>query len=285
MKKNFIGFACALLLLSCSNSEQEAQTLLDAAKVNVENNELAAAKMQIDSLRAAFPKEFKVLKEGLSLMRLVEIKEQKRNIAYCDSLLPIRMKEAQLLMKGFVFEKDPKYDDIGKYIYKQQTVERNVERCYLRAGVNEKGEMYLASVFYGKRPMNHTFVALATNDGTTVETMPIAYDGGNNYRFDDGGMKSEIVTYKGDQSVEAVKFIFSTPLKERIKITYKGGSPYVIYLAAADRKAIRATYELAAVLADVTVLNKEIEKSSKKVAYLQNKLNKTAADKQENGTK
>jgi hypothetical protein len=285
MKKNFLSFAFSLLLLSCSNSEQEAQTLLNDAKVKLENNDFEAAKKQIDSLRVAFPKEFKVLKEGLSLMRLIDIREQERNIAYCDSLLPIRINEVETLMKGFVFEKDPAYDDIGKYIWKQQTVERNLERCYLRAGVNENGEMYLASVYYGKTPMKHTYVELVTKDGSTAKTLPIAYDGGNNYRFDDAGMKSEIVTYKDDQAVDAVKFIYSTPVKERIKVTYKGGSPYVIYLADGDRKAIRATYELAAALSDVTTLNKELDKSTRKIAYLQNKLNQTAAEKQENGTK
>lgn len=283
MRKRLFGFACLLLLAACGSGGEGAQALLDSAKVKFQNNEYALAKVQLDSLKTTYPKEFKVLKEGLSLMRAVEIKEQERNLAYCDSLLPIRVSEAQALMKGFVFEKDPNYDDIGKYIWKQQTIERNVERCYLRSGVDEKGEMYLASVYYGKAPLKHTFIKLSTKDNLAAETTPIAYDGGNNYRFDDEGMKSEIVTYKGDQAVDAVKFIFSAPSKERIKIEYKGGSPYVIYLADGDRKAIRATYELAAVLNDITMLNKESEKSSKKIAYLQSKLNKTAAAAKEDG--
>lgn len=274
MKKSILSLTISLLLLSCGNTEKEAQARLNRAKEMYQNNELFSAKKEIDSLRILYPKEFDVLKEGLALMRMVEVKEQERNIAYCDSILPIRIEDAKELTKGFTFEKDSVYDQIGKYIWKQQTIERNVQRCYIRCGVDEKGEMFLASVFYGKTPIQHTAVKLSTNDGTFAQTASITYDGGNNYRFDDDGMKTEVVTYKGDAAVDAVKFIYTMPEKERIKVEYMGGKPYILYLADADRKAIRATYELASALNDITNLNKELEKSTKKLGYLQGKLKK-----------
>lgn len=52
-----------------------------------ENNEFFGAKNEIDSIRTLYPKEVKVLKQGLTLMRQVEVKEAERNIAFCDSLL------------------------------------------------------------------------------------------------------------------------------------------------------------------------------------------------------
>lgn len=279
MKKSILSLVVVAVLASCGHSEKEAKARLQRANELYESNQFSAAKQEIDSLKALYPKEFNVLKEALTLMREVEIKEQERNIAYCDSLLPIRVEEVKQLIPDFVFEKDSAYDEIGRYIWKQQTIEKNIERCYIRAGVNEKGEMYLASVFYGKSPINHTFVRLSTKDSLFAETAIIPYDGGNNYRFDDSGMKTEVVTYKGDNAADAVKFIYSTPEKERIKIEYKGDKPFVIYLADADRKAIRTTYELASLLYDVDKLNTTAEKSGKKVAYLRSKLNKSAAKK------
>lgn len=276
MKKSILSLVVLVVLASCGNAEKEAQARLKHADELYQNNQFSAAKQEIDSLKALYPKEFKVLKDALALMREVEIKEQERNIAYCDSLLPIRMEEAKVLIPGFVFEKDSAYDKIGRYVSKQQTIEKNIERCYIRAGVNEKGEMYLASVFYGKSPINHSSIRLSTKDSLFAETATIAYDGGNNYRFDDSGMKTEVVTYKGDDAADAVKFIYSTPEKERIKIEYKGDKPFVIYLADADRKAIRTTYELASLLFDIDKLNITAEKSGKKVAYLRSKLNKSA---------
>ena len=272
MKKSAICIAlAAVTLAACNNAEKEARARLSNAQSMYERNELFAAKSEIDSIRALYPKEFKDLKEGLSLMRLVEGKEAERNIAFCDSLIPIKAEEAEGLKKGFVFEKDSVYEEIGNYIWKQQTVERNVQRCYIRSGVNEKGEIYLASVFYGGAPINHTSIKVSTKDGQFAETASIPYDGGVNYRFKDLGKTTEVVTYKGEKGIDAAKFI-STNIKERIKVDYTGGKPYTIYIADGDKKAIAATIELATVLSDLENLQKEKEKSTKRIAYLKSKL-------------
>lgn len=272
MKKSAICIAlAAITLAACNQTEKEAQARLNNARSMYERNEFFAAKSEIDSLRALYPKEYKVLKEGLALMRQVELKEAERTIAFCDSLLPIKIEEAEALKKGFNFEKDSVYEEIGNYIWKQQTIERNVQRCYIRSGVNEKGEIYLASVFYGGAPINHTGLKVSTPDGQFAETASIAYDGGVNYRFKDLGKTTEVVTYKGEKGLDAAKFI-STNVKERIKAEYTGGKPYTIYIADGDKKAIAATFDLATVLSDLENLIKEKDKSTNRIAYLKNKL-------------
>lgn len=272
MKKSAICIAfAAITLAACNQTEKEAQARLDNARKMYERNELFAAKSEIDSIRALYPKEYKVLKEGLALMRQVELKEAERTIAFCDSLLPIKIEEAETLKKGFTFEKDSVYEEIGNYIWKQQTIERNVQRCYIRSGVNEKGEIYLASVFYGGAPINHTGIKVSTPDGQFAETASIAYDGGVNYRFKDLGKTTEVVTYKGEKGLDAAKFI-ATNVKERIKAEYTGGKPYTLYIADGDKKAIAATYDLATVLSDLENLIKEKDKSTNRIAYLKNKL-------------
>ena len=272
MKKSAICIALAAVTLTgCSNDEKKAQARLDSARNMYERNELFAAKSEIDSIRILYPKEFKVIREGLTLMRQVEQKEAERNLAFCDSLIPIRQQELEGLKKGFNLEKDSAYNEIGNYVSKQQTIERNIQRCYIRSGVNEKGEMYLASVYFGANPLNHTGIKLSTKDGLFAETPAIPYDGGLNYRFKDLGNTTEVVTYQGEKCEDAVKFIFDNQ-KERIKVEYTGGKPYVLYIADADKKAIASTYELATVLSDIEKLTKEKEKAIKKLAYLEKKL-------------
>lgn len=272
MKKSAICIAlAAVALTACNQTEKEAQARLNNARSMYERNEFFAAKSEIDSVRILYPKEYKVLKEGLALMRQVELKEAERTIAFCDSLLPIKIEEAETLKKGFTFEKDSVYEEIGNYIWKQQTIERNVQRCYIRSGVNEKGEIYLASVFYGGAPINHTGIKVSTPDGQFAETASIAYDGGVNYRFKDLGKTTEVVTYKGEKGLDAAKFI-ATNVKERIKAEYTGGKPYTIYIADSDKKAIAATFDLATVLSDLENLIKEKDKSTNRIAYLKNKL-------------
>ena len=146
MKKLIAGLFIASLTMSCGNTGEEAKARLAKAQSMYENNELFAAKNEIDSIRTLYPKEFDVLKQTLSLMRLVEIKENERTIAYCDSLLPIKTAELIAINKDFVFEKDSLYEEVGNYIWKQQTIEKNISRCYIRSGVNEKRERYLARV-------------------------------------------------------------------------------------------------------------------------------------------
>ncbi len=86
--------------------------------------------------------------------------------------------------------------------------------------------MYLASVYYGGRPIEHT------GNQAEPERRPIRrdrfhpYDGGLNYRFKDMGSTTEVVTYKGEHCVDAVKFIYDNE-KERIKVEYTGGKPYI----------------------------------------------------------
>lgn len=272
MKKKIICIALAsLILTSCNNDEKAAQARLDNARSMYERSEFFAAKSEIDSIRILYPKEFEVIKKGLTLMRQVEQKEAERNLAFCDSLLPIKQQELEVLKKNFNLEKDSTYNEIGNYVSKQQTIEKNIQRCYIRSGVNEKGEMYLASVFYGGKPINHTGIKLTTKDNLFAETPAIPYDGGLNYHFKDMGSTTEVVTYIGEKCKDAVELIYNNQ-KERIRVEYTGGKPYVLYIADADKKAIAATYELAVVLSDIDKLTKEKEKSIKKLAYLEKKL-------------
>lgn len=274
MKKSVICIALAAVLAGCNQTEKEAQARLEKAKTMYRQNEFAAAKSELDSIRILYPKEFKVLKEGLTLMRQVEWKEAERNIVFCDSLLPIKEAEALEMEKNFVLEKDTAYNEIGNFVWKQQTIERNIQRCYLRSGVNEKGEIYLASVYFGGRPIDHTGIKLNTSNGEYAETPAIPYDGGLNYHFKDLGNTTEVVTYQGEKCENAVKFIYANP-KERIKVEYTGGKPYTIYLADADKKAIAATFDLAVVLSDIEKMKKEKEKAMKRIAYLKEKLNES----------
>lgn len=272
MKKYYVAcLALALALTGCDNTKREAQERLEKARTYYENNDFFAARSEIDSLRAQYPKEIEALKEALTLMRQVDLKEAERNIAFCDSLMPIRLHEADSLKAGFTFEKDSAYEEIGNYIWKQQTIERNVQRCYVRCGVDENGEMYLASVYYGGHPIDHTSIKLSTPEGLYAETASIPYDGGVNYHFKDMGSTTEVVIYKGTNGQDAIKFIYDHA-QERIRVEYKGGKPYVIYMAEADKKALVATYNLATALTDIHRMVETKRKALKRIAYLNEKM-------------
>jgi hypothetical protein len=260
-------------IAGCGERE-EAKQRLEEAKTMYENKAFAAAKNLIDTINLRYPHEIEIRKEALTLMRLVERGECERNIAYCDSVLPICLEEAEVLKKGFVFEKDTAYDDIGKYVRKTMTIERNVERSYIRCGVNEEGEMYIASVYFGSNPIHHTGLKFSINDGTFAETPSIPYDGGVNYRFKDMDNTTEVVTYKGENCKTSANFVFVTDEKERIKAEYTGGKPFSLYLSDNDKKDIKATCKLAMLLSEINAMQKEKIRSEKKIKRIDEKLNK-----------
>ena len=273
LKLSSVILLLVILITGCKEG-QEAKKRLEEAKALYENKQFMAAKNAIDSVNILFPREIEIRKEALTLMRLVERGESEQNIAYCDSLLPIRIGELDNLKKGFVFEKDSAYDETGNYIWTSMTVEKNVERSYIRCGVNEEGEMYIASVYFGSNPINHTGLKFSTNNNLFAETPAIPYDGGVNYRFKDLGNTTEVVTYNGENCRSVANFVAILDEKERIKAEYTGGKSFSLNLSDSDKKAIRATYELAFVLNEITEMQKEKVRSEKKIILIDEKLNK-----------
>ena len=275
MKYYIILLTIGLAILGgCSGDKKNAQQMYDKAKTLMEKNEFSSAKTVLDSIKSKYPSQIEILKSSLRLRRICEQKETIRNIAFCDSFLPIREHERDSLAKAFKYEKDPKYDVIGKYLFKNQTIEKNIQRCYIRSGVSEKGEMFIASVFYGGRALQHTGLKLSLTNGTYAETPAIAYDGGKNFRFVDLGRTTEVVTYSGKDCEDIVKLIYNNP-KARIKAEYTGGKPYFIYMSEGDKAAVIKTFELAVVLNDITKMNEEIEKGARKLEYIKMKLRTT----------
>ncbi len=78
----------AAILTGCNGDEKAAQARLDKARAMYENNEFFGAKNEIDSIRALYPKEVKVLKQGLTLMRQVEVKEAGAKHRFLRQLTP-----------------------------------------------------------------------------------------------------------------------------------------------------------------------------------------------------
>ena len=271
MKSFFYFFSAVLLLSSCNNDKQKAQQIFNDATGYYDSGQLNTAKIYIDSLKSTYPKEFDLIKQSIKLMWKIELKENQQTYNYTDSLLRIQTHIADSLKDSFDFVKS-EYEDKGTFVYKGMGVEKNVERSYLRSGVYENGDIYLSSVYFGKGNINHTGVKLDIPDsGQSVSTSEIPYDGGTNYRFNDGGNSSEIVTYKRGKDNGAIAFIADN-IDKKIKVTYTGGKNYVTYIDKTAQKSIAKSFELAMILFDIHRLRQENDIAEGKINYLQRKL-------------
>ena len=271
MKRYLFFISAVLLLFACNKKKMDARTYLENARSFYTNADYESAQKMLDSLKILYPKDFEVLKEGLQLSRLVEFKQQTRNLIICDSLLQIRRIERDSLKSDFIFEKNPEYNDIGEYYQKSQKLENNLQRSYIRSGVNELGVMELASVYYGDKPIHHAGLKVSNPQDEYTQTTEIPYDGGMNYTFTNLKKTTEVVTYMNGKDNGVILFIYNN-IKVPLKAEYTGGKKYNIPISQSDKEALVKTYDFSVVLSDIDKLNKEKEKISKRIEYLQGKI-------------
>jgi len=269
-KKVYIIFI-ALLLFACNSNKEKATVFLESAQKLYEQADYESAKNNLDSIKILYPKEFKIQKKGLMLRRYIEIKEQELKMVYFDSLLNVRVADAEKMKKNFIFEKNPEYDDLGKYIDKNQQLEDKLQSSYIRSNVNELGEMFLFSVYYGSRPIRHSRLKVSKPNGEYAETQNIPYDGGLNYSFVDGGMTTEVVTYSQGKDNGVIQFIYSNK-DSAIKAEYLGKEKFTLTISSADKNVLMRTYDLSIVLSDIEKLKTEKEKCYVRMLYLESKL-------------
>lgn len=270
----------ATLALSSCSSDKKAQERYDKAEQLMNEMRFSEAKLELDSVRILYPKSYDVIRNGLQLMRTIEVREAERTVAYSDSMLAVLQPQVEPMTKNFIFEKDSDYQKIGSYIHKLQQIEKNVERNYLRSQVDETGKLQIASVYFGKKPIEHTSMRLDLKDGVFAQTEEIPYDGGTNYRFVDNGNTTEVVTYTYGRDVGAVDLICLYPA-ERIKVTYNGKSPYVYYLDDQNKKAIVETANLAKLLSEITTLKQNKALAEKKIAMLKKRIEQKSQTEKE----
>jgi chromosome segregation ATPase len=100
MKKTIMIIAAVLFLTGCGNNEKEqANQLIEAAKVHFEQGALDAARADIDSLRKQFPNVVEARKAALQLHQEIELKAAQDELAATDSLLQVANRELDALQK------------------------------------------------------------------------------------------------------------------------------------------------------------------------------------------
>jgi len=271
MKLSLFSICAVLLLFACNQKKPDARAYLESARRFYTEADYDSAQKMLDSLKVLYPKDFRALKDGLQLSRLVEDKQQNRNLVLYDSLLQIRRTERDSLKSDFIFEKNPEYDDVGKYYQKSQKLENNLQRSYIRSEVDESGIIKLASVYYGDLPIHHTGLKVSNPQGEYTETESIPYDGGMNYSFSDLKATTEVVTYTNGKDNGVILFIYNN-VKLPLKAEYTGGKKYSITISPSDKEALVKTRDFSVVLSDIDKLQREKEKASKRIAYLQGKV-------------
>jgi hypothetical protein len=268
MKK--IGFSALLALVTLAGcgdgGEKEAQIRLQKAEAALQQENFSEAKLQIDSIKVLYPKAFEARKQGIKLMQQVDLKEQGKTLVYLDSMMQVKQAQLDSIKANFVLEKDTAYQEIGNWFYPTQVVEKNVGRSFLRAQVNELGEMSLTSIYCAGGQLNHTSVKVSVGD-TFAET-PMTND---SYATTDLGRVIEKADYKVGEDGGVVGFIVANQDKN-IQLTFIGDKTYRTAMQKNDRKAIVELVELARILSGMEEIRKQQKEANLKIQFVTRKI-------------
>lgn len=266
-KTGWIVLSLAGLLTACNGDKQKTAGLLERANASFEAGDYNLAKLQIDSIRTFYPKAFDARKEGIRLMQRVDLEEQQKSLVYLDSMMAVKQAVLDSLKTRFVLEKDTAYQEIGNYFYPTQVVEKNIGRSFLRAQVNELGEMSLTSIYCAGGNLHHTAVRVSVGD-TYAET-PVSND---SYETTDLERAIEKADYKVENDGGVVNFILANQDKKNIQLTFLGDRTYRTVMQPNDVKAVVELVELAKVLSGMEEIKKEQNEANLKIRFVERKM-------------
>ena len=258
--------AVLCLLTSCAEDiDKAASRYLDAAASALSDGQFAEAKRCIDSIKVVYPKAFETRKAGIALMRRVEMAEATQTLAYTDSLLALCRACIDEMVPQFLYEKDARYEEVGRFLGPSQRLEDNIGRNYLRASVDETGRMTLASLYRGTSYINHNAIRVSAA-GTWAET-PMA---ATPYQSSDATAKTERCDFVLGDDGGVIAFI-ALHAGESVKVEYLGGTSYSTTLTRSDTRAIANVYALAQQLQEAARLSAIADEASRKISFLENK--------------
>ena len=265
-----LGVLCAFVFLSasCTGKQKNAQTYLSEAETALAAGNYSLAKLKIDSIKEFFPKSYDEINKGFGLMQQIRMTENRRNMAYCDSMLEISYGRLKTMLNDFTYVRNPQYQEFGDYVPKIYPLNTSFGQNGLRSAVSEKGEMYIESVLSGSS-LKHNQIKVATKDGSFAESLPVTTDG-LNYRFTTLNTTYEIVRFSGKDDNGVAKFIY-TFKDEPLTLTFAGSKSTSILLPEAAKKGIAQSFELSVLLLDIEKLKYEKGLSEALMKYLDSK--------------
>ena len=268
MKKTGLSALLALTVLTgCGDGgEKQAQLHLRKAEAALQQENFSEAKLQIDSIKILYPKAFETRKQGIKLMQQVDLKEQRKTLAYLDSVMQVKQHQLDSIKGNFVLEKDTAYQEIGNYFYPTQTVEKSLGRSFLRGQVSELGEMSLTSIYCAGGKLHHTAVKVSVGD-TYAET-PMSKD---SYESVDLGKPIEKADYKLGEDGGVIGFVVANQDKN-IQLTFIGDKNYKTAMQKNDRKAIAELVNLARILSGMEEIRQQQKEASLKIQFVTRKM-------------
>jgi len=255
----YITLILILFITACGPSDEElARIKLNSAKTLLEKQDTTNALLQLDSISILYPKAVYSANAAKNLKNEINFDIMQREEAELDS---VKTQIADL-EKSFVKEKT-QFDRYTQYIYKRQTFERAWDRSYIQVHLDERGEIYISSNYYGEKWLDH--VALRVYDqGDDAKTDTIPLGDVNNHHSDFMDLKWEKVSYRNGKDNGVIEFIAKNA-DRRLKAVFLGKRYYYIILETYDKEAVKKALELSKAIKKRKRLETEIKSLQKQL--------------------
>lgn len=274
MRKILILASVLLLSVSCSdNGKKAAEALYNEAQSAYDAGQYNDAKVLLDSIDHNYRKCIDVRKLAQVLMYKINLEiEKNNNIETAKLLEETSTKINDITQKYFIFEKS-EYDELGRYIYNGTEVEKNVQRSYIHAAVDEYGVTQLISTYSGGKDINHTALRIIASNGESILTETIPYNDGSNYKYVIDGTHYESVTYKGEKDNGALAFVASHADDKGLKAVLIGeNKEFPVTISAKEREALAISFELGVILSAQLQYSQQNKVAQGKILFFEEKL-------------
>lgn len=274
MRKILILASVLLLSVSCSdNGKKAAEALYNEAQTAYDAGQYNDAKILLDSIDHNYRKCIDVRKLAQVLMYKINLEiEKNNNIETAKLLEETSTKINEITQKYFTFEKS-EYDELGRYIYNGTEVEKNVQRSYIHAAVDEYGVTQLISTYSGSKDINHTALRIIASNGESILTETIPYNDGSNYKYVIDGTHYESVTYKGEKDNGALAFVASHADDKGLKAVLIGeNKEFPVTISAKEREALAISFELGVILSAQLQYSQQNKVAQGKILFFEEKL-------------
>ncbi len=251
--KVFLFLAITSLFFSCGKSKKElAADRLSMAQSLYEKGDTAQALLQADSVEILYREE--VLQ--------VEAAQKFRKKVYGDILfreqdeLDTLNKKIAELQQNFITEKTD-FDRYTQYIHKKQDAERRWNKSYIQVHLDEKGDLYISSNYYGEDWLDHTAIRVYDGD-LQAKTKEIPLGNVFNHHSDFLNTKWEKVSYMNGADNGVINFI-AQHADHNLKAVFLGKRYYYIIMESYDKQAVVDALQLSKALKRQAVLEKDMK--------------------------
>ena len=248
------AISLTLFFVSCGPSQEDrARVKLNRAKVLLQNQDTTNALLELDSIPDLYPKAPYSINAAKNLKEEVQWDILQRDESELDSIKLVIAK----LEKDFIKEKT-EFDRDTQYVHKRQQFENRWNKSFLKVHLNEKGDIWFSSNYYGEQFINHT--GIRVYDGPDQAKTDRVEEGDvNNHRSDFMDGKWEKVTFRDGKEDGVIEFIANNTGR-RLKAVFLGDKYYYIILEEYDKRAFKEAFTLSRAIKRKSKLAGEIKK-------------------------